>query len=165
MKTEITPADLLCAACGYVEATEIARRALSLMRRSLSQGVSHSRKTLEAAIPELEKKLAECKLSNKHEFAHIATNKRQFDLVRYMRSELHEANLITDAEYFWLCADAPLATSEEGGSPSRERLEDYDAMRDAITEAHSVISALCPNAEKAISMLSPWAHTPTSPTL
>ena len=57
----------------------------------------------------------------------INTNVRLFDLVRYMRSELHEADLITDQEYFWLCAEAPMAKGQ--GSPSPRRLEDYDEIR------------------------------------
>lgn len=62
----------------------------------------------------------------------INTNVRLFDLVRYMRSELHAADLITDEEFTWLCADAPMANSDAGGSPSPRRLEDYDELRDKI---------------------------------
>jgi hypothetical protein len=54
-------------------------------------------------------------------------NVRLFDLVRYMRSELHHANLITDEEYAWLIMEAPLAQGV--GSPSPRRLEDYDDIR------------------------------------
>lgn len=57
----------------------------------------------------------------------IATNARQFDLIRYMRSELLQAKLITMAEYGWLCGEAPLAKGS--GSPSPRRLEDYDKIR------------------------------------
>jgi len=57
----------------------------------------------------------------------INTNVRLFDLVRYMRSELYEADLITDQEYFWLCAEAPMAKGQ--GSPSPRRLEDYDEVK------------------------------------
>jgi hypothetical protein len=57
----------------------------------------------------------------------INTNVRLFDLVRYMRSELYEAELITDQEYAWLCAEAPMAKGQ--GSPSPRRLEDYDEIR------------------------------------
>jgi hypothetical protein len=57
----------------------------------------------------------------------INTNVRLFDLVRFMRSELHEADLITDREYGWLCAEAPMAKGQ--GSPSPRRLEDYDEIR------------------------------------
>jgi hypothetical protein len=69
----------------------------------------------------------------------INTNVRLFDLVRYMRSELHEAELITDEEYAWLCGGCEMANSTKGGSPSPRRLEDYDAMREAIKEARRVI--------------------------
>ena len=58
----------------------------------------------------------------------INTNVRLFDLVRFMRAELHEADLITDEEYVWLCAEAPMAHSKQGGSPSPRRLEDYDDL-------------------------------------
>ncbi len=58
----------------------------------------------------------------------INTNKRQFDLVRYMRQELHAADLITDDEYAWLCCESDMAHSPKGGSPSPRRLEDYDAI-------------------------------------
>lgn len=54
-------------------------------------------------------------------------NVRLFDLVRFMRAELHEANLITDEEYAWLCMEAPL--TQGVGSPSPRRLEDYDELR------------------------------------
>jgi len=57
----------------------------------------------------------------------INTHVRLFDLVRYQRSELHRAELITDEEYTWLCT-GPMAMSPKGGSPSRQRLEDYDEL-------------------------------------
>lgn len=56
-----------------------------------------------------------------------------FDLVRFMRSELHQAELITDEEYSWLCHGSDMATSPKGGSPSRQRLEDYDELRAELT--------------------------------
>lgn len=62
--------------------------------------------------------------------AHISH--RLFDLVRYSRSYLHQEELITDEEYAWLCAGAPLANSSKGGSPSRERLEEYDELRSRL---------------------------------
>lgn len=65
----------------------------------------------------------------------INTNVRLFDLVRYMMAKLHEEQLITDSEYAWLCGGSDMANSPKGGSPSPRRLEDYDAMRDAIREA------------------------------
>lgn len=64
----------------------------------------------------------------------INTSLRLFDLVRYMRSELHEAGLITDEEYSWLCHDSPMATDPKGGSPSRSRLEEYDELRARCAE-------------------------------
>lgn len=60
--------------------------------------------------------------------ANINTNMRLFDLVRFMRSELHEQNLITDEEHAWLC-HSEMATSKQGGSPSPRRLEDYDRLQ------------------------------------
>lgn len=59
----------------------------------------------------------------------INTNVRLFDLVRQMRAELHEANLITDSEYAWLSGGADMAHCPEGGSPSPRRLEDYDDIK------------------------------------
>ncbi len=52
---------------------------------------------------------------------------RLFDLVRYQRSELFEAELITEEEYSWLLSESPLAKGS--GSPSPRRLESYDQIR------------------------------------
>ena len=60
----------------------------------------------------------------------INTNVRLFDLVRHMRAELHIQDLITDEEYYWLCSEASMANSPDGGSPSPRRLEDYDKLRE-----------------------------------
>ena len=62
----------------------------------------------------------------------INTNVRLFDLVRHCRASLHEEGLITDKEFVWLCAEALMATSPSGGSPSARRLEDYDQLRERI---------------------------------
>ncbi len=59
-------------------------------------------------------------------------NVRLFDLVRYMRSELHEADLIDLHEYAWLCGQCELAQGD--GSPSPRRLESYDRVRARIKE-------------------------------
>lgn len=72
----------------------------------------------------------------------INTNLRLFDLVRYMRSELHQQDLISDEEYYWLSSQAPMANSLEGGSPSPRRLEDYDELRDKIKFLTNYIQAL-----------------------
>lgn len=69
----------------------------------------------------------------------INTSERLFDLVRYMRSELHEGGLITDQEYAWLCAGDPMATSPTVGSPSAQRLEEYGEMVDRIKQLESEI--------------------------
>jgi hypothetical protein len=124
-------AALYQASSGYIGMSEITRKALKIMRHSLKMGISHSRRHMETNVPLLEKELAECLLAHQGP-VHINSNVRMFDLVRYMRRELHEANLISDAEYTWLCAEAPLATSEQGGGPSPRRLEDYDDLR-AVT--------------------------------
>lgn len=50
-------------------------------------------------------------------------NERLLDLVRYQRSELHAANLISDEEYVWLV---------EQGSASARRLESYDEIREKM---------------------------------
>ncbi len=91
----------------------------------------------------------------------IATNVRQFDLVRCMRSELHAAELITDDEFNWLCAVAPMAQGKPGqGSISRQRIEDYDQLRaettrlaEALKEAREV---LAPFAKFTFSKNSAW---------
>ena len=72
----------------------------------------------------------------------INTSYRLFDLVRYVRSELHQAELITDEEYGWLCAESEMATSPKGGSPSRQRLEDYDELRAQLTKANARVKEL-----------------------
>ncbi len=61
----------------------------------------------------------------------INTHVRLFDLVRQQRSELHQADLITDEEYAWLCSYDPL-NGTKPGSPSRMRLEDYDQLREKL---------------------------------
>lgn len=95
---------------------------------------------LERELNEAREQIASCAIN---------TNVRLFDLVRQMRAELHEDDLITDEEYFWLCGGCEMATSPEGGSPSPRRLEDYDvlsekleAMREAIKEAHALMKAM-----------------------
>lgn len=72
----------------------------------------------------------------------INTHVRLFDLVRYMRSELHAANLITDDEYVWLCGEAPLSNSNQGGSPSPRRLEDYDDLQDTLRIHKARVAAM-----------------------
>ena len=67
----------------------------------------------------------------------INTNRRLFDLVRVMRSELHEADLISDEEYSWLLSEAPMA--KRSGSPSPRRLEDYDDMRARMKRMESAL--------------------------
>jgi hypothetical protein len=120
--------DVLSACSGFIGAMEISRRAIKTIKDALRQGMAHSRKHLEKLLPQLEAELKQCRLDHQGP-VHINSNVRLFDLVRYQRGALHEAELISDAEYSWLCSSAELATSPEGGSPSRERLEDYDTMR------------------------------------
>ena len=138
MKTEITQQtkDVMKACCGFIEATEVARKAVSIMEAALKSGVAHSRPVMEAALPDLKQRLKACSIDYAGP-VHINSNVRMFDLVRYMRSELHQAELITNEEYFWLCAEAELATSPNGGSPSRDRLEDYDELRKAQNLTHT----------------------------
>ena len=73
----------------------------------------------------------------------INTNVRLFDLVRYMRSELHEAELITDQEYGWLCAEAPMVKGQ--GSPSPRRLEDYDEIRARMERMEDALRGIVPD--------------------
>lgn len=72
----------------------------------------------------------------------INTNVRLFDLVRYMRAELHEENLISDEEYAWLCAEASMANSPKGGSPSPRRLEDYDGIKQELEATKRKLKAV-----------------------
>lgn len=53
---------------------------------------------------------------------------RLYDLVRYMRSELHTAGLITNEEYAWL-ATAATDGKPNQGSISAQRLATYDELR------------------------------------
>lgn len=117
--------EALAAASGYIHACTIAGKALLLIDTSLRRGLHHSRPILVEQLSELRKQLTACTLMGDGKIQ-INTNVRLFDLVRYMRTELHEANLITDSEYHWLACDAEMANSPEGGSPSPRRLEDYD---------------------------------------
>jgi hypothetical protein len=55
------------------------------------------------------------------------TERRLFDLVRYMRSELQDAGLITMGEWTWLTTGAT-PDVPGAGSPSRKRLEEYDEL-------------------------------------
>lgn len=72
----------------------------------------------------------------------ISTHLRQFDLVRFMRRELLDAELITEEEYAWLCMESPMARG--GGSPSPRRLEDYDKLRERVRVLEeSIKDALC----------------------
>lgn len=59
----------------------------------------------------------------------VNTSERLFDLVRYMRAELHGADLITDEEYAWISGGSSMANSPQGGSPSPRRLEEYDQLK------------------------------------
>lgn len=77
----------------------------------------------------------------------INTHRRLFDLVRYMRSELHEAELIDEDEYAWLCSEAELAKGS--GSPSPRRLEDYDVLKDRMKRMEAALKPLAACAERA----------------
>lgn len=90
-------------------------------------------RTIERALTSVTKERDEA-LRERDERKAINTNYRLFDLVRCLRADLHDAELITDEEYAWLCAEAPMATNSKGGSPSRKRLEDYDALRARVAE-------------------------------
>jgi hypothetical protein len=56
--------------------------------------------------------------------AFLTDYQRMWDLVRYKRSALHDAGLITDTEFALL-----VSAEDGGGSPSPRRLETYDALR------------------------------------
>lgn len=65
---------------------------------------------------------------------------RLFDLVRYQRSELFDAELITDEEYSWLLSEASLAKGS--GSPSPRRLESYDQVRAKIKPMEAALKEI-----------------------
>jgi hypothetical protein len=65
---------------------------------------------------------------------------RLFDLVRYQRGELFEADLITEEEYSWLLSESPLAKGS--GSPSPRRLESYDQVRAKITPLETALKEI-----------------------
>jgi len=140
--------DVLSSASGFIGAMEVSRRAIKAIKDALRGGMAHSRKHLEESLPRLEAELKRCRLDHQGT-VHINSNVRMFDLVRFMRSELHQENLITDSEYSWLCAESELATQEGGGSPSRERLEDYDELQSKLNMAHA-------DADSLASCLSIW---------
>lgn len=64
----------------------------------------------------------------------INTHVRLFDLVRYQRAELHQADLIDEDEYAWLCSHT-FPNDPKQGSPSPRRLEDYDELKAQLTQA------------------------------
>ena len=59
------------------------------------------------------------------------TESRLFDLVRYMRGELMDARLISMGEWTWLATGAT-PDIPGAGSPSRQRLESYDDLRERL---------------------------------
>jgi hypothetical protein len=95
----------------------------------------------------------------KAERGEINTSHRLLDLVRYQRAELHQAELLTDEEYAWLCYGSDMATSPKGGSPSRQRLEDYDELRATVSLLTAERDAL--KAELAAIAGQPWKVTRT----
>ncbi len=132
----------MASACsGYIGASEVASRAISTIAKALKKGMAHSRADLEHMLPRLTDELNQCRLDHQGP-VHINSNVRLFDLVRYMRSELHQAKLITDEEFTWLSALAELATSPEGGSPSPRRLEDYDGLRDRLASVLDTLGSI-----------------------
>jgi len=121
---------ILQAVYAYMEAYYVAHNTIHDVRAALKKGMAHSRPALELAVFKHDKRLKALRLDAPPS---IKTNTRLFDLVRYMRAELHEANLITDAEYTWLCSEAP-ENQGDTGSPSRQRLEDYDELHEKLNK-------------------------------
>jgi len=106
------------------ERLELERNNWKQVAREYINRNNESLLALHKATAERETELADLKKAR----AEINTSYRLFDLVRYQRAELHRSGLITDEEYGWLCA-SDMAISPQGGSPSRQRLEDYDKLR------------------------------------
>lgn len=67
------------------------------------------------------------------------TESRLFDLARHQRHELADAKLISMEEFGMLVADA---TGKGPGSPSRNRLEEYDAIRERMLKAEAEAASL-----------------------
>lgn len=86
-------------------------------------------------------------------------NTRLFDLCRYMRSELLEAELITYEEYAFLASACPLA--QGSGSPSPRRLENYDRETKKIADLRGVLKKIRkhPTASKEVKELAVCALT------
>lgn len=92
----------------------------------------------------------------------INTSLRLFDLVRYLRSDLLHAELITEEEYGWLAFESPMATSPKGGSPSRERLEEYDQLRATVatlTKAGDQLAAALHGRAQPTPALAAWEES------
>jgi hypothetical protein len=124
---------LLKFANAYIACHGLTHAAIMGLSRALRKGMHHSRQDLQDLHDRLHKELNQV-TTDYDDTLHINSNVRLFDLVRYMRRELHEAGLITDEEYYWLCSSAPLARNPDlNGSPSRRRLEDYDDLRKQLT--------------------------------
>ena len=84
----------------------------------------------------------------------INTHKRLFDLVRFMRSELLEADLLTDNEYAWLYQHT-FADDPKQGSPSLRRLEDYDDLRTQLAAAEALNGRLREALDWSLNSMSP----------
>jgi hypothetical protein len=70
-------------------------------------------------------------------------HQRAWDLLRQMRSELLDAELISREEYAWLLAEAPGASDKPGaGSPAPRRLETYDEHAVRLKDAEGQVKAL-----------------------
>ena len=77
---------------------------------------------------------------------------RLWDLVRYMRSELADADLITMEEYNALVCDEK---SRPGtGSPSPQRLSSYDETSNSLTDAKAALARLQQEREGLIARIS-----------
>jgi hypothetical protein len=77
----------------------------------------------------------------------LPLHQRAWDLLRQMRSNLLDENLISQAEYAWLAAEAPGADAGAGnGSPAPRRLETYDEHAARLKAAEAKLEALSSSA-------------------
>lgn len=74
----------------------------------------------------------------------IEFNQRMWDLVRFMRADLHNDGLITDEEYTELAQDHAAV----------KRLEDYDVLRLKMTAVNDLVKRF----ERAVSV----SHSPVT---
>jgi hypothetical protein len=83
----------------------------------------------------------------------VERNQRQWDLIRYQRSELHTAGLITDDEYAELAKDHAAV----------QRLEDYDAVRTELSALRTRLETAGKDTTRLDWLENTWVDDESSP--